>query len=131
MLYFTSLATLASVLFYAWLGFCVGQARVQYKIAAPATIGDPVFERLYRVQMNTLEWMVIYLPCLGLFGFYVSDAGAGLLGLLWIFGRYLYKRGYEQAPEKRSQGFVIQGLAVSVLFFGAMIDIIMRMAIGD
>ena len=53
--------------------------------------------------MNTLEWMVIYLPCLGLFGFYVSDAGAGLLGLLWIFGRYLYKRGYEQAPENAAR----------------------------
>ena len=81
--------------------------------------------------MNTLEWTAIYLPCLWLFGFYVSDAGAGSLGLLWIFGRYLYKRGYEQAPEKRSRGFAIQATAVIALFFGALIDIIMRVVIGD
>jgi glutathione S-transferase len=131
MLYHTALVTLASVLFYVYLCAGVARARGQYSVAAPATTGHPVFERLYRIQMNTLEWMVVYLPCLWLFGFYVSDAGAGLLGLLWIFGRYLYKRGYEEAPERRHRGFMIQAAAASVLFLGALIDIFLRMAIGD
>ena len=81
MLYYTALVTLASVLFYAYLGVRVALARGQYNVAAPATAGHPIFERIYRVHMNTLEWMVIYLPCLWLFGSYVSDPGAGLLGL--------------------------------------------------
>jgi uncharacterized membrane protein YecN with MAPEG domain len=131
MLIYTSLVTLASVLFYSWLGFSVAKARGQYKIAAPATTGHPVFERVYRVQMNTLEWMAIYLPCLWLFAYYVSDAGAAALGLVWLVGRVLYKRGYEEAPEKRSLGFAIQGVAVVVLFLGALIDIFARMIFGD
>jgi glutathione S-transferase len=131
MSYYTALVTLASVLFYAYTSARVAQARGRYGVAAPATIGHPIFERLYRVQMNTLEWTAIYLPCLWLFGFYVSDAGAGLLGLLWILGRTLYMRGYEQAPEKRSLGFAIQAIAVLILFLGALIDILARMTIGD
>jgi glutathione S-transferase len=131
MLYSTALAPLASVFFYAWLGLGVARARAEYKVAAPATIGHPVFERLYRVQINTLEWLPIYLPCLWLFGFYVSDVWAGALGLVWIFGRYLYKRGYEEAPEKRSMGFAVQSVAVIVLFLGVLIDIFARMAFGD
>ncbi len=131
MVYYTALVTLASLLFYGYLGLRVARARGQYDIAAPATTGHPIFERIYRVQMNTLEWIAIYLPCLWLFGVYVSDAGAGLLGLLWILGRALYMGGYEEAPEKRSQGFVIQAVAIVILFLGALIDILARMTIGD
>ena len=131
MLYYTALVTLASVFFYAWLGFAVGKARMDYKVAAPATTGHPAFERLYRIQMNTLEWMPIHLPCLWMFGFYVSDAWAGALGLVWIFGRYIYKRGYEAAPEKRSRGFAVQAAATTILFLGVLIDIFARMAFGD
>ncbi len=131
MLYYTALVTLASVLFYAWLGVSVARGRARYRIAAPATTGDPAFERLYRVQMNTLEWMVIFLPCLWLFGFYVSDIGAALIGLIWILGRYVYKRGYEEAPEKRGLGFTVQALAAAALFLGAFIDVVLRIAIGD
>jgi glutathione S-transferase len=130
MLYYTSLVTLASVLFYFWLAIEVGRARVQYKVAAPATTGNPDFERLYRIQMNTLEWLPIYLPCLWLFAFYVSDLGAALLGLLWIVGRFLYRRGYREAPEKRTLGFGVQALAVAVLLFGSLFDILARVVLG-
>ena len=129
--YYTALVTLASVLFYGYLGVRVARARGQYDIVAPATTGHPIFERIYRVQMNTLEWMAIYLPCLWLFGLYVSDAAAGLVGVLWIVGRALYMRDYEQSPEKRTRGFVIQAVAVMILFLGALIDILARITIGD
>lgn len=131
MLYLTALATLVSVLFYAYVGFRVRKAGGEFGIVAPATVGHPIFERLYRVQMNTLEWMVIFIPCLWLFGFYVSDGGAGLLGVVWVFGRYLYMRSYVAAPEKRATGFVVQATAVAILFVGALFDILARMAIGD
>jgi len=131
MYYYTALATLASVFFYSWLGLSVAKARSRYKIAAPATTGDPAFERIYRVHMNTLEWMVVYLPCLWLFAFFVSDAGAAVLGLVWIAGRYLYKRGYEEAPQKRSLGFTVQAVAVTALFLGVLINILARLAFGD
>jgi glutathione S-transferase len=131
MLYYTSLVTLASVLFYFWLCLDVGRARVTYKVAAPATTGNPDFERLFRIQMNTLEWLPIYLPSLWLFGFYVSDTGAAALGLVWIAGRVLYKRGYQEAPEKRTLGFGVQALATFLLLFGALVDIFARLFLGD
>ncbi len=131
MYYYTALVTLASVFFCFWLSLSVGKARAVYKIAAPATTGDPVFERIYRVQMNTLEWMVIYLPCLWLFAYFVSDAGAAVIGLAWVAGRYLYKRGYEEAPQKRSLGFAVQAIAVAALFLGGLINILARLALGD
>ena len=95
----TALITLLSLLFYFYLSLDVGRARVRCKVKAPATTGDPVFERLYRVQMNTLEWLPLYLPCLWMFGWYVSDLWAAAVGAVWIVGRFLYKTGYEEARE--------------------------------
>ncbi len=131
MLIFTALVTLAALFVYGWFGFLVAKARVEYKIAAPAITGDPAFERIYRVQVNTLEWLPIFLPSLWLFAYYVSDPIAALLGLVWIVGRILYKRGYEQAAEKRSLGFSIQALAAAVLAVGALIDILARVILGN
>jgi glutathione S-transferase len=128
--HFTALITLASLLFYVFLGLDVARARVRRNVRAPATTGDPVFERIYRVQMNTLEWLPIYIPSLWLFGYYVSDLGAAAVGLIWIVGRYFYKTGYEEAPEKRSLGFMIQATAAAVLLFGAAIAIVYRVATG-
>ena len=131
MLYFTALTTLASVLFYVTLSVRVGRARAQYKVAAPATSGDPVFERHYRVQMNTLEWLPVYLPALWIFGFYVNDLAAAALGVLWIVGRALYARAYVEEPKKRGLGFAIQAAATLLLCFGAMGDILARLFLGD
>lgn len=131
MFFFTSLVSLASVLYYGWLGFRVAQARVACKIEAPAVTGDPVFERHYRVQMNTLEALPIYLVGLWLFAFYVNDAGAAVLGLVWIVGRVIYARAYVAAPKTRSTGFMIQAAATLLLCLGALGDILMRIALGD
>jgi glutathione S-transferase len=127
---FTVLTTLASLLLYLWIGFEVAKARVRCKVKAPATTGDPAFERLYRVQMNTLEWLPVYLPCLWLFGFYVSDLGAAALGIVWIAGRVIYKRAYAAAPETRGRGFTIQAAATSVLLFGTAVDVLFRLVTG-
>jgi glutathione S-transferase len=131
MLYFTALTTLASMLFYVWLGIRVGQARKQFSVAAPATTGNEIFERHYRVQMNTLEWLPIYLTSLWIFAFFVNDWAAAALGLVWIFGRYLYAQAYVAAPATRGLGFSIQAIAAGLLCFGAIGDIVMRLTLGD
>jgi glutathione S-transferase len=82
--------------------------------------GQPDFERVFRVQMNTLEWMPIFLPSLWLFAIYISDAIAALVGLVWILGRVLYMIGYSKAAAKRGPGFAIQALACGVLLLGAL-----------
>ena len=89
MLHYTALVTLLAVVFYTYAAARVARARAKFKIAAPAMSGHPDFDRIFRVQMNTLEWMPIFLPLLWLFAFYVSDIAAAVLGLVWIAGRIL------------------------------------------
>jgi glutathione S-transferase len=74
----------------------------------PAITGNHDFERVFRVQMNTLEWMPIFLPSLWLFAIYISDAIAAVLGLVWIAGRILYMTGYSQAAAKRGRGLAFR-----------------------
>ena len=74
MYHFTAIVTCLAILFYFFTGLQVGRARVKFGIKAPATTGNPDFERVFRVQMNTLEWLPIFLPSLWLFAIYISDA---------------------------------------------------------
>jgi len=127
---FTALVTVLAVALYFFTGLLVARARQKFGVPVPATSGHPDFDRAFRVQMNTLEWMPIFLPLLWLFAFYVSDWAAAVLGLVWIGGRVLYIKGYTADSEKRHQGFFIQGLASGALLLGALGGIIWRMAHG-
>jgi len=120
MYHFTALVTCLAILFYFFTSFRVGKARATFGVKAPAISGNADFERVFRVQMNTLEWMPIFLPSLWLFAIYNSDTIAALVGLVWIVGRALYMTGYSRAAEKRGPGFAIQALACGVLLLGAL-----------
>jgi glutathione S-transferase len=124
MFHFTALVTCLSIALYFFTSLRVSMARAAFGIKPPAISGDPGFERVFRVQMNTLEWMPIFLPSVWLFAIYVSDPIAALIGLVWIVGRILYMTGYSQAPEKRRRGFGIQATAAVVLWAGALFGII-------
>jgi glutathione S-transferase len=120
MYHFTALVTCLAILFYFVTCTQVARARIRFGVKLPAISGNPDFERLFRVQMNTLEWMPIFLPSLWLFAIYVSDPIAAALGLVWIAGRILYMVGYAKAVQKRGPGFLIQALAATVLWVGAL-----------
>ena len=122
----TALVTLLATGFYFYSGLRVSWARAKFGVKAPATAGHPDFERTFRVQMNTLEWMPILLPALWLFALYVNDAAAAALGLVWIAGRGLYIRGYSAAADQRHHGFSIQAFASGALVIGALVGVIMR-----
>jgi glutathione S-transferase len=119
----TAVVTLLALLLYFYMSLNVGRARVKFGVKAPATSGHPDFERVYRVHMNTLEWMPIFLPALWLFAIYVSDFVAAALGIVWIVGRVVYMIGYTDAAEKRDIGFGIQSVASGILLVGALIGI--------
>jgi glutathione S-transferase len=127
MFHFTALVTCLAILFYFFTCTQVAKARVAFGIKAPAMSGNPDFERVFRVQMNTLEWMPIFLPSLWLFAIYISDPIAAVLGLVWIAGRILYMTGYSQAANKRGRGFGIQAGAAIVLWLGALGAIVWRL----
>ncbi|NDP42824.1 MAG: MAPEG family protein [Aromatoleum sp.] len=114
-----ALVTLAAVLVYYVIGFNVGRARVKYKIDAPAVTGNLDFERIYRVQMNTMEQFVAFLPALWLFAIYLSPLWASAFGVVWIVGRIVYAVGYTRAAAKRDVGFGITFIGFAVLWVGA------------
>jgi glutathione S-transferase len=102
-------------------GLAVARARNRYHVPPPATTGNEMFERYLRVQMNTLEQLMIFVPSLLLFARYVNAYVAAALGALFIVGRALYFRGYVQSPEQRHAGFLIGAIPTFVLLAGALI----------
>jgi glutathione S-transferase len=106
----------------------VARARSRYNVPAPATTGHEVFERYFRVQMNTLEQLVIFLPSMLLFARYVNPDIAAALGLLFIIGRAVYFRGYVRAPAARHLGFVLSAIPNVALLVGAIIGTIRAIA---
>ena len=127
MYHFTALVTLLAVLFYFITSAQVARARIKYGVKLPAISGNPDFERVFRVQMNTLEWLPIFLPSLWLFAIYLSDAIAAAIGAVWIIGRIVYMIGYFRSVPGRSPGFAIQALAIIALWLGAIGAVVWRM----
>ena len=112
---------LAQFLFFC---FAVGKARGTYKVSAPATTGNEMFERYFRVQMNTLELLVIFLPSLVLFAQYSGAYIAAALGVIYLIGRTIYFLSYVKDPKSRSMGYGLSALPVMVLLAGAIIGAI-------
>jgi uncharacterized MAPEG superfamily protein len=110
-----------AVVEYLFFAMQTGLARGRYEVPAPAMTGHPVFERTYRVQANTLEQLVAFLPGLWLFSTYVSGPIAAGLGLAFLVGRLLYFRGYVQDPARRGPGFLIGYVATVVLVLGGLV----------
>ena len=122
--HYTAIVTVLVVLFYFFVATRVAAARIRFGVKLPAITGHPDFERIYRVQMNTLEWMPTFLPLLWLCAIYFSDGAAAVVGLIWIAGRVVYFLGYREAVEKRLPGFFIQSIACILLLIGAVIGIV-------
>lgn len=107
----TSLVTLLSLALMFWTSINVGRARAKYEVKAPATTGHEMFDRAYRVQMNTLESAMLFLPALWIYAGLIGDLGGGVCGAVWIAGRVWYAIAYQQDPAKRGPGFGMSTLA--------------------
>ncbi|ELR97016.1 MAPEG family protein [Gloeocapsa sp. PCC 73106] len=120
-----SIITVLTLIVYFVITLNVGRARFKYGVKPPATTGDPNFERALRVQQNTLEQLVFFLPLLWIFSYYISPRWGLILGAIWLVGRILYAWGYYQAPEKRGPGFAISSLASLALLVGAIAGLVL------
>lgn len=115
-----ALITLLILLQYLVFTMLCGVQRGRSGLAAPATTGDPGFERAYRVQMNTLEQLLVTLPALWLSGLYFIPEVAASLGLAFFIGRILYRNSYIRDPAKRGPGMIIGFLATVGLLATAL-----------
>lgn len=116
-----SLITWLTLILLVLVSFDVGRARARYGIRAPATTGHEQFDRVFRVQMNTLESAVAFLPALWLGAWYWSPVWASACGAVWIVGRIWYGRAYVRDPRSREGGYGLATLAFVVLVVGAAI----------
>jgi len=121
---YVNIVTALAVLQFIAFGFLVGSARGRYGIKAPAIGGNAIFERYFRVQMNTLEQLVALIPGLYLFSHYFNPLIAAGLGVVYLIGRVLYAMSYVTDPAKRGPGFGLTFLPVVILLFGGIVGAI-------
>ncbi len=122
----TALITLLTVLLMFATSVIVGKARVKYEIMAPATSGHEMFDRAYRVQMNTLEAAAMMLPSLWIYAVFNGETGAFAMGVIWLIGRAWYTQAYLTNPVRRGPGFGIAFVALAGLWFGALVGLALR-----
>lgn len=121
---YTALVTIAALWMYLTLVFLVGRGRGKYGVPAPSTSGPDEWLRRYRVQMNTLEQMIFFLPALWLAALTQGDTLAAILGAVWILARLLYAKGYYEAANKRTLGFLLSLVAANLLVIASLIKLL-------
>lgn len=114
----TTLAVALALIVYLALGTLVGAARGKWNVPAPASAGHPEFDKRYRVQMNTLEQLALFLPAVLIAAPVLGDAVTAGFGFVWSLGRIVYARAYFVDPAKRSLGFALTALP-SLILIGA------------
>jgi len=125
---YIELVIIFSVLQFLFFGVMAGKARVKFGVKAPAVTGHEGFERAYRVQMNTLEMLILFIPAIAIAGKYWPAAVVAGIGSVYLLGRFLYWRAYVTAPAKRAVGFMLSLLPIVVLIFLSLGGIVMSFA---
>jgi glutathione S-transferase len=125
---YTDIVTALALLQFVWFAMLVGQARGKYGIKAPAVTGNEIFERHFRVQQNTLELLIIFVPGLYLFSHYFNPLWAASLGVVYLIGRQLYASSYVKDPSSRSAGYGLSALPTLILVLGGLVGAGLRLA---
>ena len=118
---YVHIVILLALVEFFYFSLLVGKARSRYNVPAPATAGNEMFERYFRVHMNTLELLVLFIPSILLFGQYFSPYVAAGLGVVFLIGRLVYLSAYVKEPKKREVGFGLSVVPIMILVIGAII----------
>jgi glutathione S-transferase len=124
---YVDIVTALALLQFLVFGFRVAKARGRYGVAAPAIAGNEIFERYFRVQQNTLEQLIVFLPALYVFSHYYSPLVAAGLGVVYLIGREIYAITYVKDPKKRELGYLVTALPVAILILGALFGAIRQL----
>ena len=118
---YVDIVTALAVLQFIVFGFKVGAARGRYGVKAPAITGNEIFERLFRIQQNTLEQLIAFLPGIYLFSRYFPPMLAAAIGVVYLIGRELYAYTYVKDPSKREVGYGMTFVPMIILVVGGLI----------
>ena len=123
---YVNIVALLAIAQFIYFGILVGQSRGKYGIKAPAMTGNEHFERAARVQMNTLEQLVCFVPALLIAAVYWPQVYVAALGVVYLVGRALYQRAYVADPAKRGLGFLLTFLPTTLLVLAGLVGAVMR-----
>jgi uncharacterized membrane protein YecN with MAPEG domain len=124
LLVWTEIVILVALVVYVGTMVYCARMRARHRIMAPATTGHPEFERAYRIQINTLEQLVAFVPAVWFFSTLVNPLFGAAIGAIWVIGRVIYAISYARSPERRGLGFTIGFIALIVLIVGALVKAI-------
>ena len=119
-----TLIILLALLQYVWFTARVGLARGKFNVNAPACDGDETWNRLFRVQQNTMEQLIVFIPATFAFSYYMSELWMLIPGLAFMIGRFLYSMEYVKDPKSRTPGMAITLLSNVVLVLGALFGLV-------
>jgi glutathione S-transferase len=120
-------AVLAILQFFLF-GVLVGRARRRHGIKAPAVSGHELFERAFRVHVNTLEQLVGFLPALLIASVYWPNAMVAGVGAVYLVGRFLYRHLYLADPSRRRAGFLLTVIPTFTLLAASLVGAVTRHA---
>ncbi len=120
---YVALITVLILVHYMYLAFAVGGARGKYNVPAPATTGNDQFERHLRVQINTLEQLIIALPGMWMCAYFFRPDVAAVLGVAFLIGRVLYANAYVKDPASRGTGMMIGFVATVLLLVCTLVGL--------
>lgn len=127
---YVQLVTVLAVLQFVFFSMLVAKARDTYKVQAPAIVGNEMFERYFRVQMNTLEQLVFLLPAMWVAAQYTAPATCAALGAVYLVGRFIYLRSYVAEPKSRTVGFGLTIFPSMILAVLALVGIVRALMHG-
>jgi uncharacterized MAPEG superfamily protein len=122
----TVIITILALAQFVLFGIQVGSMRGKHSIKAPAVTGHPEFERMFRVQQNSMEQLVVFVPALWIFAHLVNPLWGAGMGLVFIIGRFIYRSSYVKDPDARGMGFTITFVPTAVMLLWSLVVAVMR-----
>jgi glutathione S-transferase len=122
-----TIVTILALMQFFWFGIEVGMMRAKHQCKAPAITGAPEFDRMFRVQQNSMEQIVMFIPALWLFAEFVNPLWAAGMGVVYLIGRTVYRSAYVKDPNGRSTGFMMTALPTAVMLAWVLVDAVLRL----
>jgi glutathione S-transferase len=106
------LITVFTVLLLIVCMFLVARARGRYQVKAPATTGPEGFERMLRIQANSNESVLMFLPALWTAATFGAVWLSATLGAVWLLSRACYIVAYANPARSRGPAYTLSFVAV-------------------
>jgi glutathione S-transferase len=120
-----AIVTVFALIQSVFFAFQVGKSREEHGVTAPLMTGPDGFLRDFRVHMNTVENLVVFIPALWMFGYFVGAYWAAGIGLVYVISRFMYRAAYTGDPAKRSLPFTIGLACLAILLLGTIVGAVM------